>query len=74
MKFCPECGAKLVGDAPKFCGECGHKIVIVGATPAERPNSELSDEELLAKVNAGDAEGIKDVGLTRSSSTTIGNT
>ena len=74
MKFCPECGAKLVGDAPKFCGECGHKIVIVGATPAERPNSELSDEELLAKVKAGDAEGIKDVGLTRSSSTTIGNT
>ena len=63
MKFCPECGAKLVGDAPKFCGECGHKLVTVEATPAERPNSELSDEELRAKADAGDAEATKDVGL-----------
>ena len=55
MKFCPECGAKLVGDAPKFCGECGHKLVTVEAIPAERPNSELSDEELRTKPDAGDA-------------------
>ena len=63
MKFCPECGAKLAGDAPKFCGECGYKLAIVGAMPTDRPNSELSDEELRAKADAGDAEAIKDVGL-----------
>ena len=63
MKFCPECGVKLVGDAPKFCGECGYKLAIVGAMPTDRPNSELSDEELRAKADAGDAEAIKDVGL-----------
>ena len=63
MNFCSECGAKLTGGAPKFCGECGHQLAQAGSPVDSRPNSELSDEELLAKANAGDAEAIKDVGI-----------
>ena len=26
MKYCPYCGASLVGGAASFCAECGKKI------------------------------------------------
>ena len=26
MKFCPYCGASLVGGAVSFCGECGRQL------------------------------------------------
>ena len=48
MKFCPECGAKLAGDAPKFCGECGHKLEVPGSagSPASgQADAESSTEE-----------------------------
>ncbi|WP_303817610.1 tetratricopeptide repeat protein [Selenomonas ruminantium] len=28
MKFCPMCGAKVIGNNQKFCAECGFKLVI----------------------------------------------
>jgi len=62
MNFCPECGLRLMHGA-KFCSECGERLTVAGAVDGSTSNTELSDESLRAKAEAGDAEAIKDVGL-----------
>jgi TPR repeat protein len=57
---CPACGAEHVAGHVKFCPHCGRPVE---RPVAERPNSELTDEELLRKAESGDAEAVKDVGV-----------
>ena len=37
MKFCPYCGASLVGGAASFCAECGKQIPVHGAKSTSMP-------------------------------------
>lgn len=37
MKFCPYCGASLVGGAVSFCTECGKALPETGAEPVKPP-------------------------------------
>ena len=37
MKFCPYCGASLVGGAASFCAECGKLIPVHGAKSTSMP-------------------------------------
>ena len=46
MKYCPYCGASLVGSAASFCSECGKKIPTQAESPQSKPRSK-------GNVNAG---------------------
>ena len=37
MKYCPYCGASLVGGAASFCAECGKKIPAQTEVPQSKP-------------------------------------
>ena len=37
MKYCPYCGASLVGGAASFCAECGKKIPAQTEAPQSKP-------------------------------------
>ena len=37
MKYCPYCGASLVGGAASFCAECGKKIPVRAEAPQSEP-------------------------------------
>ena len=37
MKYCPYCGASLVGGAASFCTECGKKIPAQTEAPQSKP-------------------------------------
>ena len=37
MKFCPYCGASIVGGAASFCAECGKRIPAHGPQSASAP-------------------------------------
>ena len=37
MKYCPYCGASLVGGAASFCAECGKKIPTQTEAPQSKP-------------------------------------
>lgn len=37
MKFCPYCGASIVGGAASFCAECGKRIPAHGPKPTSVP-------------------------------------
>lgn len=37
MKYCPYCGASLVGGAASFCAECGKKIPAQKEAPQSKP-------------------------------------
>ena len=37
MKYCPYCGASLVGGAASFCAECGKKIPAQTDVPQSKP-------------------------------------
>ena len=47
MKYCPYCGASLMGGAVSFCAECGKKIPAQTETPKSKP-------QLKRKTNARD--------------------
>lgn len=62
MKFCPECGNKLIEGA-KFCPECGYKIFLVSdpseALPAEKEIKKVSSEAYIQRVlSEADIENI----------------
>lgn len=48
MKFCPECGNKLM-DGAKFCPECGFKIDSSQEDPVLEETSNLTSEEYIQK-------------------------
>lgn len=35
MKYCPYCGASIIGGAASFCSECGKKLSVKDATPVK---------------------------------------
>lgn len=39
MKYCPYCGASLVGGAASFCAECGKKIPVRAEVPQSEPKT-----------------------------------
>ena len=39
MKYCPYCGASLVGGAASFCAECGKKIPVRAEAPQSEPKT-----------------------------------
>lgn len=48
MKYCPYCGATLLGGAVSFCSDCGKKIPKAPQTEADEPNTPLKAETELA--------------------------
>ncbi|WP_105978295.1 zinc-ribbon domain-containing protein [Staphylococcus simulans] len=51
MKFCPECGNKLIENA-KFCPECGFKIPGTSTTVVNETNSHIIETKTINKVNS----------------------
>lgn len=51
MKFCPECGNKLIENA-KFCPECGFKIPGTSTTVVNETSSHIIETKTINKVNS----------------------
>lgn len=51
MKFCPECGNKLIENA-KFCPECGFKIPGISTTVVNETSSHIIETKTINKVNS----------------------
>lgn len=51
MKFCPECGNKLIENA-KFCPECGFKITGISTTVVNETSSHIIETKTINKVNS----------------------
>jgi len=58
LRFCPQCGAALVGEDPVFCAECGSRLPIVGFTYEliEQDQSRLGGEESTPSIDDVDVE------------------
>lgn len=50
MKFCPYCGASLVGGAVSFCAECGKPLPGKGQKPPEEPAARFPAKKMRAPV------------------------
>ena len=44
MKYCPYCGASLVGGATSCCAECGKTIPVRAEVPQSEPKTYGKDE------------------------------
>ncbi|UXV42355.1 zinc-ribbon domain-containing protein [Staphylococcus simulans] len=51
MKFCPECGNKLIENS-KFCPECGFKIPGISTTVVNETSSHIIETKTINKVNS----------------------
>lgn len=58
LRFCPQCGAALVGEDPVFCAECGSRLPIVGITHEliEQDQSRRGGEEQTSSIDDLDVE------------------
>ena len=57
MKFCPECGEKLISDKMKFCSECGANLLSY-IRPENGKEKDVKPDAQNLSVTADEANGV----------------